>query len=115
MIIDLSDPVSFSLVRDDSAATTLSVKFLLGGKETVSLSGDWYGTSPSGVTATISPSSGTPSFDSTLTFSTSTKASAGTYTYRVTGSGGGMICTVDEIVVIRFLLKLEVQKWLGVL
>lgn len=91
----LADPTSLTLNRDDSATTSLSVEFLTGGKQTASLSGSWQGTAPSGVSASISTTSGTPTYSSTVTFTTSKTASSGSYTYRLVGSGGGMSRTVD--------------------
>jgi hypothetical protein len=91
----LASPTSISLIRSDDAASTISVKFMMGTKENVELSGSWLGSAPTGVSATLDPTNSCPSYDSTLTFATTKKASAGSFTYRVTGTGGGLTQWVD--------------------
>lgn len=90
---------SLSLVRDNSTTSTITVEYLSGTAASVSLSGAWVGTSPTGIGATFSPGSGTPAigapFTSTLTFTASSTASGGTFTYRATGTSGSTTRTYD--------------------
>ena len=90
---------SLSLVRDNSTTSTITVEYLSGTAASVSLSGAWVGTSPTGIGATFSPESGTPAigapFTSTLTFTASPTASGGTFTYRATGTSGSTTRTCD--------------------
>jgi hypothetical protein len=91
MIFQMSaSPTAFTLTRSDADASTISVTFQYGSKESVSLSGDWIGSPPTGVTASFSSVTDLPPFNSVLTFSTSKEASAGKYTYRITATGGGI-------------------------
>jgi len=90
---------SLSLKRDNSATSTITVEYLSGPAASVSLSGAWVGTSPTGVGATFSPESGTPAIGapvtSTLTFTASSTASGGAFTYRATGTSGSTTRTCD--------------------
>ncbi len=79
------DPTSGSIVQGESTTATVSVSPVAGFTETVSLSASGL---PSGTTANFSPSSGTPSFNSTLTISTSSTTPTGTYSITITGTGG---------------------------
>lgn len=79
-------PSSGSVVQEESTTATVSVSSIAGFSETVSLSASGL---PSGVTASFSPSSGTPSFESTLTISTTSTTPTGTYSITITGTGGG--------------------------
>jgi hypothetical protein len=83
-------PRSISMIRSDTATATASVSFDQGALNTVILTGSWIGTSPNGVSVSYNPSQGTPNFDSTLTFLTSTGATAGSFVYRVTGTSAGL-------------------------
>jgi len=83
-------PRSLSLIRSDQGTATVSVTFDQGALNTVNLTGAWIGLIPSGVTTTFSIVSGTPTFDSILTFQTSTSASAGSFIYRITGTSAGL-------------------------
>jgi flagellar motility protein MotE (MotC chaperone) len=79
-------PTSGLVVRGESTTVTVSVSSIAGFAELVSLSVTGL---PSGASASFIPSSGTPSFTSTMTISTSTTTPTGTYTLTITGSGGG--------------------------
>jgi PGF-pre-PGF domain-containing protein len=83
-------PTSSSVVQGGSAGATVSITSIGGFANTVSLSVSGL---PSGATASFSPSSGTPSFTSTLTISTASTTPAGTYTITITGTGGGKTYT----------------------
>jgi len=107
--IIISSPSSLSMLRSDSSTSTVSVKFMMGAKENVTLAGSWHGTAPTGVSASLSPSTGTPSYDATLSFTTSSSASSGTYTYRVTGSGGGLEQWIDVKVSISTSLSITLS------
>ena len=104
--IVMVSPSSLSMTRSENAASTISVKFMMGAKENVTLTGSWHGTAPTGVSASLSPSVGTPSYDATLSLATSSSASSGTYTYRVTGSGGGLEQWTDVTVEISTSLSI---------
>ena len=88
-------PRTISLIRSDSTTATISVEFDQGTLETVTLSGSWVGSTPTGVSISFSLDSGTPSFDSTLTITTSSSAQAGDFVYRVTGTASGLTKTVN--------------------
>jgi PGF-pre-PGF domain-containing protein len=79
-------PTSGSVVQGGSANATVSVSSIAGFTSTVSLSASGL---PSGATASFSSSSGTPSFNSTLTIPTSSTTPTGIYTITVTGAGAG--------------------------
>lgn len=90
-----ASPTSLVVQQGSSTSTTVTVTLVSGSAQIVSLNGSWIGTNPSGVTPTFSPSSGTPTYTSTLTFSTTASASTGSFTYRVSGQDGGLTRTVD--------------------
>ncbi len=83
-------PQTIFLKRDDEKTSTISVDFDLGALEDVSLSGSWIGADPSGAYAELDVESGTPSFESTLTFTTTSIAEQGGFVYSVTASGSGL-------------------------
>jgi len=56
---------------------------------------------PSGITATISPTSGYPPFTATLKVETTLDTPAGTHTITVTGSGGGRTHTATLTIMVR--------------
>jgi hypothetical protein len=91
---------SLQLMRSDTATSTVSVNYLLGKKETISLSGSWIDTAPVDVVASLSSGSGLPPFSSTARFTTGKNAVAGSFTYRVTGAGGGLARTDDITVTV---------------
>jgi hypothetical protein len=90
-------PTSGSVAQGGSTSVTVSVSSIEGFSETVSLSASGL---PSGATASFSPTSGTPSFTSSLTISTASTTLAGIYTITITGTRGGKIhdCTYILIV-----------------
>ncbi|MEM2878493.1 MAG: GLUG motif-containing protein [Candidatus Hadarchaeales archaeon] len=104
--VDASEK-SITLMRTDSATSEITVDFVWGSPKTATLSGAWIGTAPTGVTASFSQTSGTPTFSSTLTFVTSGSASPGSYTYRVTAKSG-ISRTVSISVVINSSMTLTV-------
>jgi streptogramin lyase len=87
----------FSLEITGSSAATVTA----GDTATFSLQVSLLGTTsaqsvqlfatgqPSGVTATVNPSTGLPPFTATLVLTSSSQATAGTYSIDVTGTGGG--------------------------
>ena len=101
-------PRSISLIRSDQDTATASVNFDQGALSAVDLEGTWVGTAPSGVSTAFSPSSGTPNFDSTITFATSSSATAGSFVYRVTGTSSGLSKTANIYVDISKELTLTV-------
>lgn len=105
-----SYPHSLELMRSDFGTITVSVNFSFGSKENVSLENSgWIGTSPGGVVTSFNPVTASPSYESTLTFSTSETAEAGTYTYRIKGSGGGLTRREDLTVNIKKDIELSVD------
>lgn len=101
-----ASPDSLTLMRGDNATSTISLGLLVGTAETVSLSGSWVGTTPIAVSAGLSPSSGSPPFSSILTFTTTSAASAGVFTYRVSGTSGDLTRTDDITVTVSASLAL---------
>jgi hypothetical protein len=111
MIFQVSaSPTTFSLIRSDTDQSTISVTFQYGSKESVSLSGDWIGTPPTGVTTSFSSVTDLPPFNSEVMFSTSKDATAGKYTYRITASGGGIDEWMYLTVTIKTNLNLTLQS-----
>ena len=82
----LVSPTERTITPGSSASYTVSVNLLSGSAQSVilSLSGK-----PGGVTETFSPSSGSPTFSSSLTLSVASSVSPGSYSMTVTGNGGG--------------------------
>ncbi|MBI4258132.1 MAG: hypothetical protein HY619_04180, partial [Thaumarchaeota archaeon] len=76
-------PGSFTLERGTSRTASVTIGSLNGYSNTVTLSLNGL---PSGASYSFNPSSGTPSFTSTLTINAGT-ANAGTYTLTITGMG----------------------------
>ncbi|MBA7493658.1 hypothetical protein ES702_04219 [subsurface metagenome] len=101
-------PRSLSLIRSDQTTATISVGFDQGALEDVSLSGTWVDETPNGVTVRFSPYSGTPSYDSTVSISTSSSAEGGSFVYRVQGTGSGLTKTVNLYVDILTTMSLTV-------
>jgi len=104
-----SYPRVLELMRGDTATSTVSVDYLLGKKETVFLSGSWIGAAPTDVVTSFSIQNGLPPFRSTLRFTTGKNATAGSFTYRVTGNGGGLTRTDDITVDIATNLTLTLN------
>ncbi len=95
-----ASPDNVTLACGDSATSEITVSLVSATAETVSLSGAWVGTEPTGVSTSFSQSLGTPTFSSTLTFTATSTASAGTFTYGVTGTDGGLTRTDNLTVTI---------------
>ncbi|MCX6664122.1 MAG: DUF2341 domain-containing protein [Euryarchaeota archaeon] len=111
MIFQMSaSPTSFSLTRSDTDESRISITFQYGSKESVSLSGGWVGSSPSGVTTTFSSVTDLPPFDSILSISTSNRASSGKYTYKITATGGGISDWIYISLDIKTNLTLTVES-----
>jgi uncharacterized protein (DUF58 family) len=77
-------PSSASVRQDNSTTITLTVSFLHGYSQTVTLSAVG---APSGVTVSFNPENGTSDFSSTVTVSVSSSASPGTYSLTLRGTG----------------------------
>jgi hypothetical protein len=92
------NPVSGAVKKGESTTATVTVMSINGFNSSVSLTASGL---PSGATVSFSPSSGTPTFSSTMTISTSTSTPAGTYTITITGTGGGVTrsCTYTLTVI----------------
>jgi|GEM_PF-2524638 len=100
-----ADNSSLTVQQASSVSTTVHVMLTSGLAEPVSLSGTWVGVDPGGVTWSFSPSSGYPSFYSTLIFQTTAAATVGTFTYRVIGQCDGLTHTTDvELEIIELIL-----------
>jgi hypothetical protein len=111
MIFQMSaSPTAFSLTRSDSDESRISITFQYGSKDTVSLSGGWVGSSPSGVTISFSSVSDLPPFDSILSITTSNQASSGKYVYKITGTGGGISDWIYISIDIKTNLTLTIQS-----
>ncbi len=81
-------PSSLSIAKGSSAQSTISVDLLSGtAPQAIVLSSSGQ---PSGVTVSFNPSSGNPTFKSTMSISVSSAANAGTYTLTITGSSGAI-------------------------
>ncbi|MCX6665569.1 MAG: DUF2341 domain-containing protein, partial [Euryarchaeota archaeon] len=105
----LANPASVSMIRSDTATATITVIFMMGAKDIVSLSGEWQEITPAGVDVAINPSSGTPSYSSNLTFDAGASADAGSFKYRVTSTGGGLTQWADIYVEIKTALNVNVS------
>jgi len=84
------DPTSSSVQQGGSVQTTVTITLQSGSSQTVTLSASGL---PSGASAIFNPSSGNPTFTSTLTISAGTSTPTGTYTLAVTGTGGELTRT----------------------
>ncbi|HTD21455.1 MAG TPA: polysaccharide lyase family 7 protein [Terriglobales bacterium] len=82
-----ANPNSLSVIVGNSTSSTVSVGALNGFSGSVALSVSGV---PTGVTASLSPTSVSGSGSSTLSVSTGSSAVAGTYTLTVTGTSGGL-------------------------
>ncbi|MFB0499838.1 MAG: OmpL47-type beta-barrel domain-containing protein [Candidatus Hadarchaeaceae archaeon] len=90
-----ASPDSLTVQQGSPVSTTIHVTLTSGLAETVSLTGTWVGVDPGGITLSFSPPSGSPDFDSTLTFQTTAAATVGTFTYRVIGECDGLTQRTD--------------------
>jgi len=102
-------PREISMIRDDTATVTVSVEFDQGALDEVYLTGNWVEEIPTGVTVGFSPSSGIPSYDSKITFSTTKSAEEGSFVYSIQGEGSGIVKTVNIYVDIQTSLSLTVD------
>ena len=99
------DNDNVTLIRDDTAAISVSIELISGTAENISIHGEWVGNEPSGVSASLSPSTGTPPFTSVLTLTSSSTAEEGNFCYRVVAEGGGLTKTCDvQLAVITELI-----------
>ncbi|UWZ86609.1 hypothetical protein [Occallatibacter riparius] len=80
-----ASPSSMSVAAGSAGSSTISTAVTSGSAGTVSLA---VSGAPSGVTASLSPTSVTAGSSSTLSISTTSAAVAGTYTLTVTGTEG---------------------------
>jgi len=83
-------PSSGSVQQGRSVSATVTVTLTSGSPQTVSLTTSGL---PPGASATFNPSSGYPTFTSTVTISTSTTTPTGTFYITITGSGGDLTRT----------------------
>jgi len=104
-------PREISLLRNDESDVTISVEFDQGTLDDVILTGDWVGKTPGGVVVEFNPLSGTPPYDSKITFSTSKSSPEGNYVYRIEGEGSGVIKTVNVYVEISTNLSLMIETY----
>ena len=80
-------PPQQSVVPGGSITYTVNVNLVSGTPQSVLLS---LSTLPAGVSTSLNPTSGTPSYSSTLTVTTTSSASPRTVTMAVLGNGGGV-------------------------
>jgi hypothetical protein len=81
-----ASPNSLTLQPSQTQSATVAVNLKGGTAQPVSL---MVSGQPSGVTASLSPTSGTPTFSSTMTIAVSSTVGSGTYTLTIAASGGG--------------------------
>ncbi len=81
-----ANPSSSSVAQARNATSVVSVNLVSGSPQSVTLSQSGC---PTGATCNFVPSSGTPSYNSTLTVATSASTPEGTYNINVTGTGDG--------------------------
>jgi hypothetical protein len=90
-----ASPDSLTVQQGSSVSTTVHVTLTSGLPETVLLKSTWVGVDPGGVIPMFFPSSGSPNFDSTLTFETTATATVGTFIYRIIGECDGLTQRTD--------------------
>jgi len=94
-----ASPTPLSIVAGQIGTSTITITSTGGFDSAVSLSFSWVGTSPTGVTPSLSAYSVTPSAGgtatSTLTIATSSTTAAGSYVVRITGVSGTLTHSVD--------------------
>ncbi len=83
------NPTSGSVTQGSGATSTVTVSLVSGTSQTVSLSTS-ISPGATGLTATVNPISGTPTYTSTLTISTTASTPTGSYTITVTGTSGSL-------------------------
>ena len=81
------NPTSGSVVQGSGTTSTVTVSLVSGTTQTVSL-GTSINPSATGLTATVNPTSGNPTFTSTLAISTTSSTPTGSYSVTVTGTSG---------------------------
>ncbi|MCL4436366.1 MAG: hypothetical protein M1503_02390 [Thaumarchaeota archaeon] len=91
------NPSSGSVQQGGSLQTTVTATLTGGSSQVVSLSASGL---PDGATYSFSPSSGSPTFQSTLSITTSGSTPAGTYGITVTGTGGGLARTATYMLTV---------------
>ncbi|MDD2856666.1 MAG: DUF1566 domain-containing protein, partial [Desulfuromonadaceae bacterium] len=94
----LTTPAAVALVQGESDERTLTITAVGGYNSVTSVAASFVGTTPTGVTAGLSTASITPTTggsDITITVTTTAAAAVGSYTLRITASGGGDTKTVD--------------------
>ena len=101
-------PQEVTLMRSDSERITLSVDFDQGALDTVSLSGEWEGETPKGVSVNILTSSGIPPYQTAVLITTSDDAEKGTFVYRIIGEGSGLERILNIYINVLTDLSLEV-------
>jgi len=79
-------PSQQSVAPGGSTSYTVTVSLVSGAAQSVALS---LSGAPSGVSGSFNPTSGTPTFSSTLSVTAASSASSGTVTMTITGGGGG--------------------------
>lgn len=94
----ISDPGSQTITPGQSTTYSITVSPVNGFNSTVSL---YISGLPSYATYSFSPSSGTPTFTSTLTIYASSSTPTGTYTLTITGTGGGLTRTTHVTLVVE--------------
>jgi len=94
-----ASPTSLSIVAGQAGTSTITIASTGGFSSAVFLSFSWVGTSPTGVTPSLSAYSVTPPSDSTvtstLTIATSSSTAPGSYVVRITGVSGVLTHSVD--------------------
>jgi hypothetical protein len=84
------DSLGISLMPGSSASLTVNVTSLRGFSSSVTLSISWEGTTPSGVSWVFSQSSVVPTSVVTLTFTASSSASPGVFSFFIVGNSGSI-------------------------
>jgi kumamolisin len=92
-----ASPSSLSIAQGNNGASTISTAVTSGSAGTVSLSAS---VSPSGPTASLSPTSVTAGGSSTLTVTVGASVAAGSYTVTVTGTEGSAVHTTPVSVTV---------------
>ncbi|HZP07028.1 MAG TPA: choice-of-anchor D domain-containing protein [Terracidiphilus sp.] len=102
-----ASPQSLALIASATKSSAVTLKSENGVSETAQLSAAWNGTSPSGVTFTLSssnvsiPPAASDSASATLSVTTTSSPSPGTFTLRVTSkSASGVTNFVDVSIVV---------------